>query len=609
MLADGRRAGFFVSLRLTRCGVIFSLGLATRLGAQIPATESLQPPTGARLSAVFSAAQRDGWAPQQAGLRGAAVRAYDAGRLPAAEAWLNAARWATLLGETEAHFLPRWIQAVTAAQVGHANMPSRYTPRDSPLGYALSPATQAWLINDAAVAEEFFALLSPVDYLPKVFQILDELYRHDPARVRGYSHLALAIAVVYDVPPPPDWPHGQVATEALPRRFPSATDAFAWWTHQDQIGRTFHRLNRLPADELKFVVDAAAPTPELEWAQNISDIPLNQLARAYAMIRYRNERLAAERPIWPGRTYRLMDILRDGGICVDQAYFATELGKARGVPTLFFHGAGHDGRHAWFGFLDSNNHWQLDAGRDIGQKFVTGLARDPQTWGELTDHELQFMAERFHELPAFATSRIHRGFAADYLAAGNVGAALTAARLAVDTERRNDTAWDTLIAATQKATLESKPVEAVMREAALAFQRYPDLEAAYVNRLSASLRARGQTSEANAEERRIARKNQDDRSDLNVAQAREIVQRAIETQPLAEQVRAYNSVVETYGRGAGVAFFDAVVVRFVAHLMQLNHPTEARHAIERARHTLQAEAHSQLANEFDRLEKALKLAR
>ena len=72
---------------------------------------------------------------------------------------------------------------------------------------------------------------------------------------------------------------------------------------------------------------------------------------------------------------------------------------------------------------------------------------------------------------------------------------------------------------------------------------------------------------------------------------------------------AYNSVVDTYGRGAGVGFFDEIVVNFVEHLVQLNQKAEAQRAIERARHTLKAEANSQLAGEFDKLAKAVRAAK
>ena len=587
------------------------IGFAARLSAEpvIPTAETMQPPIPARIATIQTAAQRDGWPPQAAALRTAAVQGYKLDKLAAAEAWLNLYRWAALLGETERHFVPRWITAVNAAKAGHSNMPASYTPSERPLGLALSPALQAWLLGNPAFSAEFFSLLTPVDYVPAVFQILDELHRRDPARFQTYAHLALAIAVVYDVPPPPDWPHGQVTVEALPRKFPAPADAFAWWVREDQLGRTYHRLAKLGADELKFVVDAAAPFADLEWAQKMVDTPLNSFARAYTMVRYRTNRLTNERPVWPGRTYRLADILRDGGICVDQAYFATEAGKARGVPTLFFHGAGNDGRHAWFGYLDSNKQWQLDAGRYAEQKFVTGFARDPQTWGELSDHELKFIAERFHELPSFRSSTVHAEFAAEFLAAGELAAATAAARKAVNFERRNEAAWDTLIAATQKSTRDPKAVEGVMREASLAFQRNADLEAAYVSRVSASLRARGQVSEAEAEEKRIARKNQGDRSDLSIMQAREIILRSVAAEALPKQIATYNSVVDTYGRGAGVGFFDGIVVGFVDHLVQLNQRAEAQRAIERARHTLKPEANSQLAGEFDQLAKAVRAAK
>ena len=592
--------------------LLAALVIVGRLVAQpavLPDAEALLPPTAQRLAAIQAAAQRDGWAPQTAGLRAAADRAYARDKIAAAEAWFLVYRWAELFGQPETVFVPRWVQAVEAANVAHPNMPRRYTPAPKPLGLALTPELQAWLVGNAAFSQAFFALLSPADYLPNVFGILNALYRPDPARFKTYANLALAIAVVYDVPPPPIWPHGQVTPEALPRKLPAPGEAFAWWIKQEQLGRTYHRLSRLSADELKFVVDAAAPFAELEWTQGLADYPLHLLARAYTMVRYRNARVANNRPMWPGRTYKLPEILSAGGICADQAYFATEVGKARGVPTLLIYGAGNDGRHAWFGYLDGDQKWQLDAGRYAEQRFVTGFARDPQTWRKFSDHELKFLSERFRELPSYRQSRVHAEFAADYLAAGQVGAAATAARRAVTFERRNQTGWELLLAAAKAEGRDAKTLESLLREAALAFQRYPDLEAFYVNRTAESLRARGQTSEAEAEVRRIATKNKGDRIDLSVQQGRDIVLRAMATQPLPEQIRAYNSVVDTYGREAGIGFVDQVVTIFVEHLLQLQRPAEATSAIDRARRALKVEGNSQLEAEFTRLRNEVKVPR
>ena len=122
-----------------------------------------------------------------------------------------------------------------------------------------------------------------------------------------------------------------------------------------------------------------------------------------------------------------------------------------------------------------------------------------------------------------------------------------------------------------------------MREATLAFQAYPDLEALFSNRVSASLRARGETSAAAAEEQIIARKNQAKRGDLSTQQAREILTRSMGTDRPAAQIQVYNSVLENYGQGAGIGFFDQVVVTFVQHLMRLGDRTSAQQALLRDR--------------------------
>lgn len=597
---------------MTGPGVLLALLIAVRsVSAQppIPDPEALNPPTPQRLAAIHAAAQRDGWAPQSSSLRAAAFRAYEHEKPSAAIAWLNVHRWSALLGQSEAEFVPRWIQTIREARVGHSNMPTRYEMRARPLAASLTVPLQAWLLGNADFSAEFFSLLAPVDHVPRVLEILAELHRAEPVRFKAYANLALAIALVYDVPPPPFWPHAQVSAAALSRLLPEPAAAFAWWIKQEQRGRTYHKLSRLKAAELKFVVDAAAPLAELEWAQGAADLPLGQLARAYTMIRYRNDRITSNTYSWPGQTYKLAEILTTGGICSDQAYFATQVGKARGVPTLYIYGAGNDGRHAWFGFLDSGQKWQLDAGRYAEQRFVTGFARDPQTWAEFSDHELQFLKERFHELPSFKQSHVHALMADEYLASGNARAAGAAARKAVNFERRNQKGWETLIAAARQEGRDAKTVESITREAALAFQLYPDLEAHYVNRVAESLRARGDTSAANVEVQRIAQKNKTGRGDLSVQQARDMVRRAMGTQPLAEQIRSYNSVMDTYGRGAGIGFFDEVVAGFVEHLVQMNQKAEALKAIERAQRTLKVEANSQLAAELQQLAQAVKAAR
>lgn len=585
--------------------LLLGLGLVVHASAQsaelIPLSEASQAPTPARLVELNRAAAGNQWARLVPELRFVAQTAYSQDKFVAAGAWMNVLRWAELFSRKDREFIPEWISALASTGANHANMPERFSAGDERLGRWLSPELQSWLVGNAGFSEEFFGVLSPVDYVPEVFKILDALHRRDPARFARYASLALALAVVYDVPPPPSWPHAQVSASVLRRSLPAATGAFDWWTQQDAAGRTYQRLTRLDASELKFVVDVNAPFEELAWSQKNVACPLGQFSQAYAMIRYRPDRVTADRMIWPGRTYSLATILSEGGICVDQAYFASQAGKARGVPTLLFRGAGNDGRHAWFGYLDGTQKWQLDAGRYADQKFVTGLAWDPQTWRDISDHELKFLTERFRALPTFKQSQIHVAFAADYLAQGDAASAVTIARRAVTSERRNLAAWELLFRAEQAAGRDQRQREATLREAALAFRMYPDIEATFANRVTESLRTRGQTSAASFEERTLAQKNQVTRDDLTTQQAREILQRSLKNDPLAGRIRTYNSLVDGFGQGAGIGFFDQVVTVFVNHLLRVGEKHEALSAAQRAQRSLKMEPGSQLEKEMAKL--------
>jgi hypothetical protein len=109
--------------------------------------------------------------------------------------------------------------------------------------------------------------------------------------------------------------------------------------------------------------------------------------------------------------------------------------------------------------------------------------------------------------------------------------------------------------------------------------------------------------------RRIVRKNNGSRGDLSVQQARDALLRSFGSQTLPEQIRTFNSMLDTFGRGAGIGFFDQVVVVFAEHMVQLQQPSEAVRGVERAHRTLKVEPNSQLEQEMGKLLKELKLAR
>ncbi len=579
--------------------------LAAQENEPISAAEIARAPTPARVAALVDQAAAQGWENLTPVLRTAAQQAYET-RSGYAASWYYLYRWSLVFGTPYDTMLKDWIKAVEAAKAGHQNMASEYVSHAGSLSAGLTRELQLALLGNAALSEEFFQLLSPVDNLSEVLAILQKIHRQDPALFGSYGSLALAIAVVYDVPPPPQWPHGQVSARALPRQPLPPEQVFAYFARLDRAGATLQRLGRLPAAELKFLVDDVAPFSELDWARKNVPPGLANFAETYPMVKYRQDRLAGNVYLWPGAAYTLPAILQAGGICVDQAYFASTVGKAKGIPTIMFRGAGLDGRHAWFGYLDAAQRWQLDAGRYAEQKFVVGLAFDPQTWTDINDHELLFITERFRALPTYKLSVINEEFARDYLAEGKVDQAMKAAREAVNRDPRNLDAWNVLLQAQAAKNPEPRAKEGILREAVLAFQRYPDLEISFSRQLIASLRARGETSLAQVEDQRLARKYQATREDLSIEQAAATVKRSTEQDDLPTQIRVYNQVVDTAGRGAGIDFYDKVVRPFVTFLASRQQIPAAQQALDRARRTLRVDSGKQLDLEMQALLAQLK---
>lgn len=79
----------------------------------------------------------------------------------------------------------------------------------------------------------------------------------------------------------------------------------------------------------------------------------------------------------------LQNIKKYGGVCEEQALFASNIGRAIGVPAVFVFGTGSDISHAWVGYLKSvgNNRWSWDftEGRYDEYDHVVGNVTDPQT--------------------------------------------------------------------------------------------------------------------------------------------------------------------------------------------------------------------------------------
>jgi hypothetical protein len=580
--------------------LLMGLVMAGAVAAEIPDRELAQTPSAQRVAAIQAEAARVGWAAVAPSLRSAAVRTYER-QGAQAQAWYYLYRWADLFGQTGIEAVDRWSDTVRQSRVGYGEGFQEIHPTDRPLGDLVPPDLQAYMMGSRDFSDQFFTTLSPLDHPLMVLHTLAVLWRRNPEEFRDYSNLAVAIAVVYDVPPPSVWPHRQVTQQSLPRGLFPPAEIFGFFVKSDRNGALLQPLRKLPAAELKYVVDTSANLDELFWAQQKFRLPLAALSKVYEAVPYRRDRLAARIMVWPLASYRLPEILQAGGICVDQAYFAAMVGKAKGVPTLMFEGAGLDGNHAWFGFLDGDGHWQLDCARYLYQEFAVGFAIDPQTWTIISDHELKFLDEGFRRLSLFKTSVVHRQFSEIYLGAGDNASAAKAARAAVSIEPRNLEAWYRLLAAQERMGIPPRQQEQSIQEAALIFQRYADVEADFKRRLAASLRGRGEASAAELLERSIVHEDETARENLSVQQAYDIVQHSMQNDGLDASIKTYYAVLNSFGSGADIVFFHQVVQPFVEYLLRNERPDEAVQAVGRARRIMRVEPKGQLDAEMSAL--------
>ena len=471
---------------------------------------------------------------------------------------------------------------------------SRWTAVYATRGAALDAALKQFLIQDAQASnsQEFFDLLSQFDNHARVYETLLKLFKESAANFSKHPKLALAIALVYDQRPPRNWPHHQVSASILPRKLPDPVEALNFWSDTEARGKTLHALNSLTIEELKYVVDTPASFDELKAAQK-ERVKLNDVESLYSGIDYVMGRAQGGIYNWPHERYKLADIKLHGGICVDQAYYATQMAKARGVPSMVVSGAGQNGNHAWIGFLDRRGRWNFEVGRYPESKFVTGVTHDPQTWQMPTDHELAFLSERFRNTSKYRASRIHALFAQEYLERRKLAEAIAASESAISAESRNLEAWESLIAAKEAGKAKPSDLDAIYERGAKAFSRYADLEASFLRRLSASLDAQGRTEEAEKLRARIISRNRRDRPDLALEEAKADIEEAIKEAPPKTQLALYKRQLNRF-KDAGLIAYYAITQPFLTHHAEKGDREIAREALKYTEKRMESKEDGQL---------------
>lgn len=424
----------------------------------------------------------------------------------------------------------------------------------------------------------FLKALHPEDNQARSLALFLSLASKHPTEIKKYASLASAYAVVFDQPFPRNWPHHQVPKKDVPASMSSVAERFSDMVKANSKRKLEYDPSQLSVTELKFVIDHPLSTSELEWAREEESFRRSGFDKIFSSIEYDHPRLKASVFTWPHGTYSLESIRSKGGICVDQAYFSSMVGKAKGIPTLTFVGQGSGGGHAWFGFLKSPGRWETDCGRYENQNYPVGNAIDPQLWKPITDDELGALARGEKNLSGF------RGKAVDYFAWALVNQDAPFYRESLIRAR---TLHPTYVDVWKKEAEWVEKFEKDLREKKnfwgkwlKAFSNTVDLKIEGQKKLATVYDKMGNPREAEKIRTLIVRQNRSGRFDLAISEGAEQLMAKVSDKKWTEAEKSYERMVKDFEKTAGGELFYGLIRPYVRALIDANQRERAVDAID-----------------------------
>ena len=266
-----------------------------------------------------------------------------------------------------------------------------------------------WIMTQNEVMQEWLVTVKAEDDLPRVVEILYDLWYGDPEQFEKYVTLALACAVVFDRelrvqhPPQSAGYNAQVTIDPLER--------FLWFAEKNEANRLAAPVHRMPARDLVWVVCAPVATEELEWAISNMRLRRSRWGQAFGMVEYLMERAVnGENPY---EEYTFAEILKHGGICGDQSYFCANTARAHGIPAMILSGETDLGPHAWVALQTNPPEWTTLIGRIGGVS--NGESHNPQTRTRISEQEVWLWNEREYRDTATLTAVFRYHWLADIL--------------------------------------------------------------------------------------------------------------------------------------------------------------------------------------------------
>jgi len=244
-----------------------------------------------------------------------------------------------------------------------------------------------WLLAQRKLCARFCHALDARDDPVKaiaIFKRLKAVEKLDERTFLAHGELAIALAVIWDGFRWHRWARHPVA-EDQPEQL------LVYYAKPDP--RMALQARALPYELLVFVVNHPLSAEEREFA-------LAEYGRGYSPRKAFfdvewNKKLSPAHGTGRDIPYTLMNIRKLGGVCMEQAYFSSCVGKCVGLPAVYCCGAGKRGGHAWVGALRQarpGSLWNFKAGRYSYDHYWKGVVDDPTARTRLTDGEVMMTA-------------------------------------------------------------------------------------------------------------------------------------------------------------------------------------------------------------------------
>ncbi len=207
----------------------------------------------------------------------------------------------------------------------------------------------------------------------QVYHRLAAMHRELGPMVVAYPNLTAAICAVLYKPLTMQINENKVHS-------PDPVALFKYYVHYQRA--MYFGIRNVPARLLIYVVDSCSSIRSMTWALNKYHGD-SMVGQVFFQVPYDyNAYLHGSKKQVDIKGYNLPNILQYGGVCADQAFFASEVGKAIGVPTAYDVGMSSVVGHAWVGFLQQVGNqaaWNFNVGRYSEYRGVVGIVQTPMT--------------------------------------------------------------------------------------------------------------------------------------------------------------------------------------------------------------------------------------